>query len=100
MSTEKKDPYKIFKDYKRKFVQLDRETALLLHIFTKDEEHSWEDIWLHDYTGVAEADYFIHEEAAKQLLDQLEGHWCVAFLETLIKECQQRIDEHWKEYKK
>lgn len=90
MSKEFKDP---FKEYTRKFIQLNRDTALLLHVFKKDIDHSWEDVHLHDFTGVYEADYKIHQEAAKQLISQLEGHWCILFLEALRDECNRLIEE-------
>ena len=37
-------------------------------------------------------DYNLYKESAKQLIDQLEGHWCVAFLEALRDECIERIE--------
>ena len=82
-----------FKQYDRKFIQLNRDTALLLHFFTKDSEHSWEDIWLQDLTGVYEKDILLYEEAAKQFIDQLEGLWCIRFLRALRDECDKRIQE-------
>lgn len=90
MSNEFKNP---FKEYTRRFIQLNRDTALLLHIFTKDFDHSWEDVHLQDFTGVYEADYNIHREAAKQFIKQLEGHWCIMFLEALRDECNSLIEE-------
>ena len=82
-----------FKKYDRKFIQLSRNIAILIHIFEKDKEHSWEDVWLRDYDGVAEHDFQLHREAAKQFISQLEGHWCIAFLEALRDECQELIEE-------
>ena len=76
-----------FKKYDRKFIQLDRDTAMLIHLFEKDSEHSWEDVWLHDFTGVYEK-------------DQLEGRWCIAFLEALRDECNKHIEEHREKCKK
>ena len=40
-----------------------------------------------------EADYNIHREAAKQFIQQLEGHWCIMFLEALRDECNKIIEE-------
>ena len=90
MSKESKN---LFKEYTRRFIQLNRDTALLLHIFKKDFDHSWEDVHLQDFTGVYEADYNIHREAAKQFIKQLEGHWCIMFLEALRDECNKLIEE-------
>lgn len=89
-----------FKKYDRKFIQLNRDIAMLIHLFEKDSEHSWEDIWLHDFTGVYEKDHLLYKEAAKQFLDQLEGHWCIAFLEALRDECDKHIEEHREKCKK
>ena len=42
-----------FKKYDRKFIQLNRDMCLLIHLFEKDAEHSWEDVWLYDFDGIA-----------------------------------------------
>lgn len=88
MSTDK-----FFKNYKRKLIQLDRNVAILIHIFEKDSDHSFEDVWLHDLTGVYETDLELFRGSAKQLIDQLEGNWCRAFLEALRDECDARIEQ-------
>lgn len=87
----KPDEKNFFKKYDRKFIQLSRNVAILIHIFDKD--HSWEDIWLRDFTGVCERDHFLYKEAAKQFIDQLEGHWCRAFLMALKEVCEERIEQ-------
>lgn len=89
-----------FKKYDRKFIQLDINTAMLIHLFEKDSEHSWEDIWLQDFTGVYERDMLLYKEAAKQFIDQLEGNWCVAFLEALRDECDKHVQDHYNKCKK
>jgi hypothetical protein len=43
---------KPFKDYKRKFIQLRSDVLVLLHIFEKDSDHSFEDISLEDHEEV------------------------------------------------
>ena len=84
---------KLFKNYKRKFIQLRRDTLILLHIFEKDVDHSFEDMSLEDHEEVWKIDNTLYKESAKQFIDQLEGHWCIAFLEALRDECQKRIDD-------
>lgn len=37
-----------------------------------------------------------YKASAKALIDNLDDHWCVCFLEALRDECTRRIDEHWK----
>lgn len=83
---------KPFKDYKRKFIQLRSDVLVLLHIFEKDSDHSLEDICLEDHEEVWKMDSTLYKESAKQFIDQLEGHWCVAFLEALRDECIERIE--------
>lgn len=82
-----------FKKYDRKFIQINRNIAILIHIFEKDSEHSWEDIWLSDFTGIHEYDYNILRDSAKQFITQLEGNWCRAFLEALRDECNEQIEQ-------
>lgn len=89
-----------FKKYDRKFIQLNRDIAMLIHLFEKDSEHSWEDVWLRDFTGVYEKDHLLYREAAKQFLNQLEGYWSVAFLKALRDECNKYIKEHREKCKK
>jgi hypothetical protein len=83
---------KPFKDYKRKFIQLRSDVLVLLHIFEKDVDHSFEDMSLEDHEEVWKMDRTLYKESAKQFIDQLEGHWCVAFLEALRDECIERIE--------
>ena len=90
----------IFKKYDRKFIQINRDTAILIHLFEKDKNHSWEDLWLHDFIGVYEKDVALYKESAKQFIDQLEGHWCLAFIEALRDECNKHIKEHREQCKK
>ena len=89
-----------FKNYDRRFIQLSRDICMLVHLFEKASEHSWEDIWLHDFNNVAEHDFYLYQEAAKQFIDQLEGHWCRAFLQALRDECDKRIAEDLEKCKK
>ena len=84
---------KPFKDYKRKFIQLRRDVLILLHIFEKDVDHSFEDMSLEDHKEVWKIDNTLYKESAKQFIDQLEGHWCIMFLEALRDECNKVIEE-------
>lgn len=84
---------RFFKNYKRKLIQTSKDTAILIHIFEKDVDHSFEDAWLHDLTGVYKTDMELLRGSAKQLIDQLEGTWCRAFLEALRDECNARIEQ-------
>ena len=95
-----KADYDYFKSYERKFIQISRDNAILIHLFHKDSDHSFEDIWLHDLKGVYETDVNILKDSAKQFVDQFEGHWCRAFLQALRDECDKRIAEDLEKCKK
>ena len=102
MSTVKlgKADENFFKKYDRKFIQLSRDIGMLIHLFEKDSDHTWEDVWLQDFTGVYERDMLLYEEAAKQFIEQLEGHYCIAFLEALRNECDKHIYKYMGRCKK
>ena len=102
MSTVKlgKADENFFKKYDRKFIQLSRNIGMLIHIFEKDLDHTWEDVWLQDFTGVYEKDHSLYKEAAKQFRDQLEGHYSIAFLKALRDECDKHIQDHYNKCKK
>lgn len=34
-------------------------------------------------------------ESAKSLIDGMEDNWCVALLEAIKEECENRIHKHW-----
>lgn len=89
-----------FKKYDRRFIQLSRDIGMLIHLFEKDSDHSWEDIWLQDFTGIYERDALLYEEAAKQFINQLEGNYCIAFLEALRDECDKHVQKHRERCKK
>lgn len=77
-----------FKNYKRDFILINRNTAILLHIFTKDINYPLEeDIILSDHDNY-EIDMFnTYKTSAEQFIKQFEGHNCIAFIEALRDEC-------------
>lgn len=77
-----------FKNYKRDFILINRNTAILLHIFTKDINYPLEeDIILSDHDNY-EIDMFnTYKTSAEQFIKQFEGHDCIAFIEALRDEC-------------
>lgn len=78
-----------FNVYKRHLIQLRPETAILLHIFERDIDKNFETIWLDDNEEYYSADFECIKDAAHQLLLQLEGHYCDAFIEALRNECNE-----------
>lgn len=85
-----------YKNYKRELILLNRTTAILLHIFTKEDEHSYEDMDLYDNDEWQQSYFDVHEEAAKQFISQLEGHECVRFIKCLKNECEKYLEENEK----
>ena len=78
-----------FNVYKRHLIQLRPETAILLHIFERDIDKNFETIRLDDNEEYYSADFECIKDAAHQLLLQLEGHYCDAFIEALRNECNE-----------
>lgn len=77
-----------FNEYKRHLIQLRSDTAILLHIFRRETEQNFETAWLDDNDKYYGADYECIKDSAHQLLLQLEGHYCDAFIEALRDECE------------
>ena len=89
-----------FKKYDRKFIQLNKDIVILIHIFEKNSAHTWEDIWLQDSIEIYKKDTLLYEEAAKQFIKQLKGHYCISFLEALRNECDKHVQKYKEQYKK
>lgn len=87
-----------FNEYKRHLIQLRPDTVVLLNMFYRDPEQNLETAWLDDNENYYAADAECIKDAAHQLLLQLEGHWCDAFIEALRDECNE-ILKHSKEEK-
>ena len=69
---------------------MNRNTAMLIHIFEKDKDHSWEDVWLENFNALWEYDYKLYKEATEQFIKQLEGDYCI---EALRDKCNEVIQE-------
>ena len=81
-----------FRNYKRKPIQITRNTFALLHMFEYGPDH-WEDIMLDERIchKINKVDY---KEAAQQFISQFEGNECLAFIDALRDECNKIIIEH------
>lgn len=66
-------------------IMLNDRDVIVIQLFHRDND--FEDLWMTDYWNhmVESADR--HSQAAEQFVSQLKGHWCIAFMEALIKEC-------------
>lgn len=89
-----------FKEYHRHLIQLRPEIAMMIHLFHRDSDDTWESIWLDDNDKYAEEDYDCVKESAHQLILQLEGHWCDAFIKALRDECNQILEDSNKRVQK
>jgi hypothetical protein len=67
-----------------------------MHVYLHEVNFSLEEAFSQaDDTSVLPLYY---EESAKLLIDSMEDHWCIALLEAIKKECENRIYEHWEEF--
>lgn len=87
------DLEKEYKDYDRKFIRINPNEIMLIHMFKRDACHQLEDMVLDD-----NEQYFldvskIRKDAAHQLMLQFEGHQCRTFIEALKQECDKWIEE-------
>lgn len=76
-----------YKKYHRHLIQLRPEVAMMIHLYNRDSDDTWESIWLDDNDQYYIEDFECIKESAHQLILQLEGHWCDAFIEALRDEC-------------
>lgn len=78
-----------FNIYKRHLIQIRPDTAVLLHIFQRDTDKDFETAWLDDNDLYYGADFECIKDSAHQLLLQMEGHYCDAFIKALRDECDE-----------
>ena len=80
-----------FTKYKRHPILIGDNSVVLLNILSGPNKI--EDIWTidPDLDAVMEQHYNQFKEAADQFIKQFEGHYCVAFLEELIKASYNQI---------
>jgi len=81
-----------FKEYHRHLIQLRPDVAMLIHLFERNDDDNWESVWLDDNDKYYIEDFECIKESAKQLLLQLEGHYCDAFIEALRDECNKILE--------
>ena len=81
-----------FKEYHRHLIQLRPDVAMLIHLFERNDDDNWESVWLDDNDKYYKEDFECIKESAKQLLLQLEGHYCDAFIEALRNECNKILE--------
>lgn len=82
-----------FKEYHRHLIQLSPNTAMMIHLFNKDLDDEWESVWLDDNEKYSIEDFECITESAHQLILQLEGNWCDAFIKALRDECDVILEE-------
>ena len=73
----------------RKPIVLGPDVVALIQIYTRTCDFA--DIWVSDLDPYMRTVDF--EGSAKEFVDQLKDHWCVAFMEALVKEIKERIKD-------
>lgn len=74
----------------REPILLDKHTVALIHLFTR---HDYlEDVWMID-TNYYTKRLHPYKDAAKQFVEQLDEHYCAAFVEELIIELATRYKD-------
>ena len=74
----------------RKPIVLSSHAVALIQIYTRTDDFA--DIWVSDLDPYMRTIDF--EGSAKEFIDQLDDHWCVAFMEALVKEINKRIKDY------
>lgn len=86
------------KKFKRFPVHIGHDTVILVNVLSGLSKI--EDMWLVHDEAVMDFEWNnFYEKAAKQLLDQLEDHYCDAFLMGLIKVCYDQLKESDQTYR-
>lgn len=88
-----------YKEYHRHLIQLRPDVAMLIHLFERNDDDNWESVWLDDNDNYYIEDFECIKESAKQLLLQLEGHYCDLFIESLRDECNKILEDSEKRKK-
>ena len=79
----------------RRPIVLNSDAVALIQIYTHTSDVM--DIWKQDLDLCIQNDpYAAYVDAAKELINQLEEHWCFAFMEALVSEIRKTI-EKWPE---
>lgn len=87
-----------FKEYKRKCILLNNNTAMLIHILSASDM-DLETIMIDEMVeGGIESKTDVYKEAAEQFINQLEENECLYFIEALKEKCEEYI-KRWGESK-
>lgn len=81
------------KEYRRFPIQIHEDTFILLHIYNRKSNHSFESAWLSDNQHFSNKEYSVYKDAADQLIKQFEGEECELF----IRELRDRCDKYLKD---
>lgn len=80
-----------FKEYKRKCILLNNNTAMLIHILSASDM-DLETIMIDEMVeGGIESKTDVYKEAAEQFINQLEENECLYFIEALKEKCEEYI---------
>ncbi len=76
----------------KKPIRLSPNAVAIIHMFYK--ESNFEDIWMFENEQYEIDNYDNYQESANEFIDQLEDHYCIAFLEALHKRIGKELEEH------
>lgn len=85
-----------YEDYKRFPIQICDDTFILLHIYNRKGNHSFESAWLRDNQHYDKKAWSLYKDAADQFIKQLEGEECDAFIIALRDKCEEYLEENKK----
>lgn len=82
-----------FKNYKREFIQISPRTAILMHIFKKEDD-DFEDMILCDHEEYYNQNHLnIYKKSAEQFIKQFEGNECLYFVRCLRDKCNEMLEK-------
>ena len=85
-----------FKDYKRRCILINSNTAILIHIL-EGSDTDLETIMIDEMVeGGIDSKTDVYKEAADQFIKQLEGNECLYFIEALKEKCEEYINNNSK----
>lgn len=77
--------------YRRYPIQISDETFILLHIYNRKDNHSFEASWLSDNQHYFNEKENVYKDAADQFIKQFEGEECELFIRELKDRCDQYL---------
>lgn len=84
------------KSEKLRPVMLHTDTVALVHIYERPCNTDFSDMGYGYFWEATGNEPVAFEDMAKNFMEQIEDHMCIAFMDALSKELKQRVDAHEK----